>query len=256
MSLFHGRWGRRVDLLAAGALGAAEQADMQAHLEACAACRAELAEARELIALVERDPVRGAEPEVPLGALVARVQARLAEAERSATPRTWPKLALPLAAAVAVALIVLIGSWPTTRPPHVPPPSVRPQAAVSEEALRRLEASVARANAVRYLSEAQDVLVTVAAVPLRCDRKRAHVDVGEEARRSRELLTRRALLVDTDRDQMAGARPVLEDVSDALREVAALDPCARPEDLEAIQQRMARRRLLMKIDLMTRELQG
>ena len=242
MSLFHGRWGRRVDLLAAGALGAADRRATLDHALGCAACRAELAEARELIALVERDPVREAEPEVPVGALVARVQARLAEAERSATPRTWPKLALPLAAAVAVALIVLIGSWPTTRPPHVPPPSVRPQAAVSEEALRR--------------SEAQDVLVTVAAAPLRCDRKRAHVDVGEEARRSRELLTRRALLVDTDREQMAGARPVLEDVSDALREVAALDPCARPEDLEAIQQRMARRRLLMKIDLMTRELQG
>ena len=55
---------------------------------------------------------------------------------------------------------------------------------------------------------------------------------------------------------MAGARPVLEDVSEMLREVAALDPCSRPEDLEAIQRQMSRQRLLMKIDLMTRELQG
>jgi putative zinc finger protein len=255
VSLFHGRWSRRVSLLAAGALGDADRATTLAHLEGCAACRAELAGARGLIALVERDPVREAEPAIPLGALVARVHARLAEAERSATAgRTWSKVALPLAAAAAV--IVLIGLWIPTHPPHVPPPSARPQAAVSEEALRRLEKSVARENAVRYLSEAQDVLVTVAAAPLRCDRKRAHVDVGDEARRSRELLTRRALLVDTDRDEMAGARPVLEDVSDALREVAALDPCSRPEELEAIQQRMARGRLLMKIDLMTRELQG
>jgi hypothetical protein len=255
VTLFHGRWSRRVSLLAAGALGDVDRQATLAHALTCAACGAELAASRELVALVERDPFREAEPEVPLGALVARVQGRLAEVERSATPRwTWPRVALPLAAAAAV--IVLIGLWVPTHPPHVPPPSARPQAAVSEEALRRLEASVARANAVRYLSEAQDVLVTVAAAPLRCDRKRAHVDVGEEARRSRELLTRRALLVDTDREQMAGARPVLEDVSDALREVAALDPCARPEDLEAIQQRMARRRLLMKIDLMTRELQG
>jgi hypothetical protein len=255
VSLFHERWSRRVSLLAAGALGEADRQATLVHVETCAACRAEMAGARELIALVERDPIREAEPAIPLGALVARVQARVAEGERSATAGwTWPKVALPLAAAAAV--FVLIGLWIPTHPPHVPPPSSRPQAAVSEEALRRLENSVARANAVRYLSEAQDVLVTVASAPLRCDRKRAHVDVGDEARRSRELLTRRALLVDTDRDQMAGARPVLEDVSDALREVAALDACARPEDLEAIQQRMVRRRLLMKIDLMTRELQG
>jgi hypothetical protein len=80
--------------------------------------------------------------------------------------------------------------------------------------------------------------------------------VEEEARRSRELLSRRALLVEADRAEMAGARPVLEDVSNMLREVAALDPCARPEELLAIQEQMSRRRLLMKIDLMTRELQG
>ena len=83
------------------------------------------------------------------------------------------------------------------------------QATVSEEALRRLEASVARDNAVRYLTEAQDVLVTVASAPLACDRRRARVDVEEEARRSRELLSRRALLVEADRAEMAGARPVL-----------------------------------------------
>jgi hypothetical protein len=256
VSLFHGRWRRRVDLLAAGALDEADRRAMLAHLDGCAECCAELAGARELIALVERDPIRDAQPPLPLGALVARVHARVREAERVATPpRAWAKAVLPLSvAATLVGMFVALRSPTTAR--HVMPSLARPQATVSEEALRRIEATVARANAVRYLSEAQDVLVTVAAAPLRCDRKRAHVDVGEEARRSRELLTRRALLVDMGRDQMAGARPVLEDVSDALREVAALDACARPEDLEAIRQRMARGRLLMKIDLMTRELQG
>jgi hypothetical protein len=256
MSFFHGRWSRRVDLLAAGALAEGDRAATLAHLDGCPACRADLAAAREVIALAQRDPVRQAEPEIPLGALVARVQARVAEAERerSAAPRwTWGRVAIPLAAMAAV--LVLIGLWIPDHP-RMPPPSARPQAAVSEEALRRIERSLARENAVRYLSEAQDVLVTVASAPMRCDRRRAHVDVGEEARRSRELLARRTLLVEADRDEMAGARPVLEDVSDVLREVAALDPCSRPEDLEAIQERMSRQRLLMKIDLMTRELQG
>jgi len=55
---------------------------------------------------------------------------------------------------------------------------------------------------------------------------------------------------------VVSARDVLDDVEEMLRQVAALDPCARPQDLEAIRGEIARRRLLMKIDLMTRELQG
>jgi hypothetical protein len=52
------------------------------------------------------------------------------------------------------------------------------------------------------------------------------------------------------------ARDVLDDVEEMLRAVAALDACARPQDLEAIRGEIAKRRLLMKIDLVTRELQG
>jgi hypothetical protein len=254
VSLFHGRWSRRTSLLAADALEGAERAAALAHVETCAACRVELDAARDLLALFGNDPVRGAQPPLPVGALVTRVQARLAEEHPARRTPAWVKALVPIGA-VAAAAIALFTSRPTVEP-KAPPESGPRQAAFSEEALRRLEASVARENAVRYLSDAQDVLVTVASAPLACDRKRARVDVEEEARRSRELLSRRALLVETDRADMAGARPVLEDVSNMLREVAALDACARPEELLAIQEQMSHRRLLMKIDLMTRELQG
>jgi hypothetical protein len=247
-----------MSLLAAGALDEveADRAAALAHAEACAACRADLEAARDVVALAGRDPVRSALPPIPVGALLARVQARIDEAEAAARPRgmRWVKVLVPLAAAAAVAVAMLRN--PSPEPQPVAPAVAPRQATVSEEALRRLESSMARENAVRYLNEAQDVLVTVAAAPMACDRKRARVDVGEEARRSRELLSRRAFLVETDRAEMAGARPVLEDVSNMLREVAALDPCSRPEDLLAIQRLMSRQRLLMKIDLMTRELQG
>jgi hypothetical protein len=255
MTLLHGRWARRTSLLAAGVLEGGERAATLAHLEGCAACRAELQAARDLIALALRDPVRTARPPLPAALLLARVRARLDATEPARPPqaRRWAATLLPLAAAAAIALVLLRS--PGTRPP-VPASPAPPRASVSEEALRRLETSVARENAVRYLSEAQDVLVTVAAAPPACDRRRKRIDVEDEARRSRELLSRRAFLVETDRAEMAGARPVLEDVSDMLREVAALEACSRPEDLLAIQQQMSRQRLLMKIDLMTRELQG
>jgi hypothetical protein len=134
-----------------------------------------------------------------------------------------------------------------------------PQIAVTEEFLERLDRNLAREQAARYLSEAQDVLVTVTATPSPslCDREgEGGFDVAQEARRSRELLTRRTLLLEVDGANVASARPVLEDVDDVLREVAALPSCARVGDLESIQSRIAERRLLMKISLMTRELTG
>jgi len=100
------------------------------------------------------------------------------------------------------------------------------------------------------------VLVTMASRPQDCDKANGRVDVGAEARRSRELLARRALLVEIDRAEMAPARPVLEDVERLLREVAALESCAHSGDIEAIHRQIEERRLLMKIDLMARELAG
>ena len=251
MTLFHGRWQRRTSLLAAGALDEAESGGTLAHLGGCADCRARLDATRRALAMLGEDPLRSAEPPVALPALVARVHARLDEGDRPARRLPW---AVPLAA-VAVMMMAFLITW--LRPPASPPAGPQPSgasAAFDPTLLRRMERNVAREQAVRYLNEAQDLLVTVAAAPQKCARGPRRVDVGDEARRSRELLARRALMVDLHESEVASAQPVLDDVENMLREVAALSSCARAEDLQAIAREMERRRLLMKIDLMTREL--
>jgi hypothetical protein len=127
---------------------------------------------------------------------------------------------------------------------------------VPDDALGRLERTLERDRAARYLSDAQDVLVTVAATPQRCTRRHGAVEVGAERERSRDLLARRRLFVETDAPATVAARGVFDDVEEILREVADLDPCARPQDLEAIRGEIERRHLLLKIDLVTRELRG
>jgi len=259
----HGRWRRRTALLALGALDEAEAARTRAHVGTCPACARDLAESGAALALVSQDPLRGAEPPVPLGALVARVRARLDEAP--AGGRAWrPLLAgAGLLAGVVLAVVVSRALLPTTPPePASPAASVTaspPEAgpvADSADAMRRLEHTLERERAAHYLSDAQDVLVTVVSAPQRCARRPSAVEVGPEAERSRELLARRRLFVETDAPSTVVARDVLDDVEEMLREVAALDACARPQDLEAIRGEIARRHLLMKIDLVTRELQG
>ena len=83
------------------------------------------------------------------------------------------------------------------------------------------------------------------------------MDVGTRRGRSRELLARRALLVERDGDEVASARPVLDDVEHAAaRGGRAARLRARRRDVERSTAEVERRQLLMKIDLMTRELAG
>jgi hypothetical protein len=265
MRVLHRRWQRWVSLHAAGALAAAEAARLDAHLAGCAGCRADLDAARRVVALLEHDPLREATPPLPLPALVTRVQARL-DAMLDPRPSGWLAgrgvrgWAWGAAAAAALAVVAVFrGAVPTAPPaPSAPTPAAVVDAAdqPSTEMLLRMERVVTRSQAARYLDEAGDVLVTVTAKGRRCDRQDQRLDVGDEAQRSRELLARRRLLLDVDAPAMASARPVLEDVEEMLREVAALEACARPRQLESIHREMERRRLLMKMDLMARELAG
>jgi hypothetical protein len=243
MTLLHGRWRERVSLLASQALDGPEREATLAHLDRCERCRREHEELALLLSAVDPDPARGAGPVPPLAVLVERVQASIAAA---APPRATPAPARWLPRA---------GTPPAGSPPAGPPPPAPQQVAMPGEMIDRLERSLARQHAARYLSQAQAVLVNVSSAP-DCDRADARVDVEQEARQSRELLSRRALLVELDGEPVMSARPVIEDVDTLLREVAALPACARPRDLDAIHREIARRRLLMKIDLMTRELVG
>jgi hypothetical protein len=251
MKLFHESRRRRTSLLAAGAIEGREREEALRHLDSCEGCRREHAASLQLLRALSADPVREAEVPVPVAFLVSRVQARL---DALPAPRGWrPGFAVAsLAAAALVAMVV-------TRIPLRQGPAPSPTATeivLSGESLERLERNVAREQAARYLSDAQDVLVTVAASPRNCERESQRVDVAEEARRSRELLAKKSLLVEMEQDAVASARPVIEDVNALLREVAQLESCARAGDLDAISREISRQKLLMKIDLMTRELTG
>jgi hypothetical protein len=256
MRLLHERWRVRVSLLAAGCLDDSERTATLAHVGTCLDCRREHAEALAALETLAADPAHEAEPDLPLAFLVARVRARL---DRGVSSGTWRWGSVAAAAALGLAFVVvprfvgpvvtrLVGSASPGQPPL--------QARMDEPALRRLERNMAREQAVRYLNEAQDVLVTMAAEPRNCDRETDRVDVADESRRSRELLARRALLVELGREEVAPARGVIEDVEHVLREVASLESCVRAGDVARVRQDVERRRLLMKIRLMSRELQG
>lgn len=256
MRLLHGRWRRATSLLAARALEGGEREAAEGHAAACTACAADLAALRAVLATAASDEACAAEPPVAVEWLHARVLARL-EAPASAPRRAWGYAGAGLAAAAVAAVALLVRPpAPSAPAPAADVADAGPRIAVSEEALDRIERTMARERAARYLDEAQDVLVTVSGSPRDCDRAgHQHVDMEEERVRSRELLARRSRL-DLDESSALAAGPVLDDVEKVLREVASLEGCARRRDVEAIHREVERERLLLRIDLTARELAG
>ncbi|HXB53554.1 MAG TPA: hypothetical protein VN461_02160 [Vicinamibacteria bacterium] len=250
MMFEHLRARRRLPLLAAGVLDGPARGATLAHVASCSSCRGELDELGAVLRLLASD-LKPAEPPLSLSLLVARVGSRLDELDRgpgTVRPRPWVVASWAGAAAVVAAVAAVVFLLPGR------PRGGNERPLVSEDTLQRLERNVAREQAARYLGEAQDVLVSVAAAPPPCDREK--VDMGEASERSRKLLTRGALLVDPEGPAVASARPVLNDVEQALRQVAALESCVRARDVQRVREDLARRQLLMKIRLMKRELEG
>jgi hypothetical protein len=249
--------------LAAGVLEGEERERARRHVERCARCRAEHDALVELVAAIESDPLRGAGPDVPARVFVAQVERAVDRALLAPRPRRsrWLAVALP-AAAAAVAAASLLGPAAVSRLRPVPAatlaPIPRPPADTkgTEEALARIEHALAREHAARYLADASDVLVAVAASAADCDRAEDRLDMGEAPERSRALLERRRLVVDSEGEAVASARGVLDDVELALREVSSLPSCVRRRDVERLRREVEDRQLLMRIRLMTRELEG
>lgn len=256
MILGHLGRSRQMALLAAGVLLGREKESALAHAVSCRRCRVELEELRALVSLVERDPLRDGEPSVPLAVLTRSVER---EVERILVPGGRPRgwlVVVPAAAAVLVVGLLVPALIARFRPAPPAAAIAAPPPAVSTEALDRLERNLVREHAARYLTEAGDVLVAVAATSVDCDPPAGRVDLGPVPEQSRDLLARRALLVEADREAVASARAVLDDVERALREVAELPSCVRRRDLEHLRREVDRRQLLMRIRLMTRELEG
>jgi hypothetical protein len=254
----HGRWERETSLLAAGVLVGEERAAAERHVSSCARCASDLAALRAVLDVAASDVVCAAEPPIAVDWLKTRVHARLdavGAAPRHGIGRTVWTAGLAGIAAAVMAVVLLRPETAPTASPAATVASAEPRIAVSDEALERMERRMARERTARYLDEAQDVLVTVSGAPQHCDRKAEHVDLADETRRSRELLARRARL-DLDGSAALSAGPVLDDVEQVLREVASLEDCPRLRDVQAIHRHLERERLLMKMELMTRELAG
>lgn len=261
-----------------GALGPSEAEALQSHLESCRACGREWEEVRRVLAAVDPATVFPGEAGVDWRKFTRMTVERALAAGRETRPKgrdalrrffsSWPAVfAAParvaaLCAAVVVAALVL-GSWLRpggTRTARVPASGgeagIVPLTPLLESA-HVMEDRLARRGAARYLSDSRALLVNLVGATARCRRTEGRYDIALEKEKSRQLLRRKNLyegdLLALEDQRLATLVRQLESV---LMQVAALDDCTPARPIHDLREEIERRQILLRIDLVTRELRG
>lgn len=267
MNLSHFLYRDRVGLLAAGVLDPVEAAKVSGHALNCPTCRLELDVLKRTAEVLRADAAFERPLPISSEALRTRVLARIHASPRSAPAAPAFSFATAFSAAALVGVGLLAGilatrlMTPAEAPAQIsatavdPGVDTPPDTAVNDAAFyERLENTQVRANAARYLADAQDILVQVRDAADCPESSQDSVDVAREAQTSRKLLRRRAALVSGSGETLMAAQGVLEEVEGLLQQVADLPQCTRRSDVDAIARKVDSKNLLMKIDLVAQEL--
>ena len=264
MNLLHFRYRRHLGLLASGVLDSVESGRLMEHVASCPSCRVELEGLKRITQALERDAAHDRSLPISSQALQTRVFARIHASPQPSASRPAFAFAPALSAAALVGVGLLAGLLAARM---MTPVEVLPEFAatgridtladttVNDTAFyERLEKTQVRADAARYLADAQDILVQVRSAADCPDSAQDNVDVTREAQTSRKLLKRRAALVSGSGETLLAAWGVLEEVEGLLQQVAELPQCTRRSDIDAIARKVDSRNLLMKIDMVAQEL--
>jgi hypothetical protein len=270
MNLFHFRYRDRLALLASGVLEPLEAAWVSKHVTGCDSCRAELSDWKRFTASLGANASADRDLPISSAALRTRVLARIRSESAPPVRARFGEVAPALSALGLVGIGLVSGvlitqifssaaDSPVASSIEAAAEVERIEAGVELSAndaafYERLEKTQLRANAARYLAEAQDVLIQVTAAADCPESPRDSVDVTRESQESRTLLKRRAALVSGSGETLMAARGVMEEVEGLLQQVAELPHCTRRTDVAAIARKVDRRNLMMKIEMVSQEL--
>lgn len=259
-----------------------ETAALLLHLSSCAACASQWETMRQALDAADPATVFPREADVDWDGFARATVARARAAAisgiagcRPDAPPAWPArplLALvpaaarwaALAAAALVAALLFYG-WPPPRnagtarvqPSPVAGAGAGPSAESVRESAELIASRLARRGATRYLTDSRVLLLNLVQAPARCRRTDGDFDITFEKGKSRELL-RRKNLHEGNLDRLRDRRlaDLVGQLESLLIQVASLEDCASARQLHELREQVERRQILLRIDLMTREVQG
>jgi hypothetical protein len=220
------------------------------HLQACGTCRAAFTKLQRVFAMVDTVP----EPALGDGferIVWARLQPRLEQARHGWA--SWFILS-PARLAWLAAIVVLVGAAffaGRLSKPEVPSAATTASTATTAAAARDLRERVLLSDLSEHLDRSQLMLVDFVSAESERD-----VDLPVERTRAEQLLSANRLYRQTavDTGNLALAQ-VLDDLEQVLVDIAASPDRVSAEDLAAVQHRIDDKGLLLKVRVLSSEVQ-
>ena len=241
-------------LFAEGELDAPQRDKVREHLEICPRCRTEAAKVGQIREWLSDPGLFAPETNYAWQQLPRAVAAR-AESTRPVKgwlPSNLGSLGWTLSMAAAI-LLAFGAVWFVNRPTPVPVAVVTAPAPGNAGFLAKMQAAYAREATARYLSECQDLLLTVMRAGKNCDNN--GYDVSLEVTRARELLQRKQLLEsELSSPDVAPAKPLCDELENFLVGLSISDRCESPDKMRRMERYIREQKLLLRINLLQSEL--
>lgn len=236
---------------------------MDEHIDKCPECRAEAQAVERLLKETEavRAEIRDAAAAVDWESLAFRIADRAmtegrarGRAASAASPLGWfafLRLRPVLAGLLGGLVIGAAAMYFALRSPG-PRTGQDLGFYASQEFLDRAELEMARRNTLDYLEKSQYVLLDV----FESAGEGSVVPAALSAERTRDLLSRKKYLNDQlDRFQMAKAKAICDQIENLFRELSGISEEMSAAELERIRDLVEERQLLLKINLVRKELE-
>lgn len=248
-----------------GELKERDRERIEAHLAGCLRCRRELSEMRAVLAGADslRDEIAGAMETVDWDSQAIRITNRamsradnIAAERRKSSFRGFLSRPALRPAAAALLLGVALGAgmtWLLVRRPAPAEISLAEQVRVPRSVLDDMTVEVARRETLDYLEKSRYLLLDfVQASP---DKSAGFWHTDFAARRTRDLLSRKKFInPQLDQFKMAKARAICDQIEWLFLELTQISGELSAAELERIRSLIEERRLLLKINLVAREL--
>jgi hypothetical protein len=155
---------------------------------------------------------------------------------------------------MAAMVVLAFGTiWLVNRPAQEPQAVPAAEAPGNAAFLGKMQVAYAREATSQYLSDCQDLLLSLMRAGKNCDRN--NYDVSFEVERARSLIRQKQLLDSELRSPyVASAKVLCDELENFLVHLSMSDRCESPEKMRRMESYIQREQLLLRINLLQSEL--
>ena len=237
-----------------GALEEPSTSEVRDHLRTCAGCAREAAEIEEVRRRLADPELFAPRTDYAWQMLPSTLAARARPAKAARRWLPWnlssPAWVLSLSATMALALGAI---WLANRPVPAPEPIPSASAPGNAAFVHKMQTAYAREATAQYLSECQDLLLTLMRSGKKCHGE--NVDVAFEVERAQRLIQRKQLLdSELKSPDVASAKSLCDELENFLVNLSTSTSCESPDAMRRMESYIKRQQLLLRINLLQSEL--